>query len=239
MEEKGKIHVAVIIPAAGSGSRMGLDTPKQFLRIRNKPLLVHALERFQESEDVQEIILVTGREDIPWVTAKIVEAYGLEKVRKVVEGGRERKDSVYAGILNLSPQATHVLVHDGARPCLSRELIRRMVQGAVEKRACVPGVPLKDTVKTVDREGRVLGTPPRNSLSAIQTPQAFSREVIEEAYTLGIASSREATDDAMMVELFTDTPVHVLEGENRNIKVTTKEDLETVERWLGEAENSL
>ena len=161
-----------IVLAAGQGKRMNSKVQKQFLELGGKPLLYYSLKCFQDSGMIRDIILVTGAESVPFCKEEIVEKYGLTKVTKVIPGGKERYDSVYEGLLSCE-NSDFVLIHDGARPFITEEIIQRGVQGAEKTGACVIGMPSKDTVKIADIQGYVAETPDRSTVWTIQTPQIF------------------------------------------------------------------
>lgn len=226
--------VGVIVVAAGTGSRLGADVPKAFVPLAGVPLLGHALRGALACPDVAEVVVVapTGwLEDADavcrWARSPSSEQSPGAPVR-VVAGGAERGDSVAAGLAALSDRVGVVLVHDAARCLAPAGVFGRVVDavrgGAV---AVVPGVPVVDTIKQVDSAGRVVGTPERSHLRAVQTPQGFRRDVLERAH----AESSEATDDAGLVERLGET-VLVVEGDPRALKVTTPADLEAAARIL-------
>ena len=220
-----------IVLSAGKGSRMGSSVHKQYLLLYGKPVIYYTLKAFEESP-VDEIILVTGEGEEEYCRKEIVEKYKLHKVTKIVKGGKERYHSVFQG-LNACGYTDYVLIHDGARPFIGQEVIRRTMDEVQKKHACIAAVPVKDTIKRVDENGKVEDTPPRKSLYAVQTPQAFSYSLIYDSYQKMIADGREdVTDDAMVVEAYGRAPVYVVEGSYRNFKITTPEDLEMAEFML-------
>ena len=233
MKEK---KFAAIVLSAGIGSRMQSDVPKQYMELNGYPVIYYSLKAFQDSE-VSSIILVTGKNDVEYCRTEIVEKYHLDKVHKVIPGGTERYNSVYEGLKAIS-EADYVLIHDGARPMLNQEILRRSMDAAAEYGACVVGMPVKDTIKVSDENGFCKETPPRNSLWMIQTPQTFSYQVVKGAYEHvleAIENGEEVpqiTDDAMMVEYATDTKVKLVQGDYRNIKITTPEDLSVASTYL-------
>lgn len=173
-------NVAAIIVAAGAGKRMQTDTPKQYLLLDGKPILYHTLKAFEDSS-VNTIILVVGENEIDFVKANIVDHYCIRKVACIVEGGKERYHSVYKG-LKAADRSDYVLIHDGARPFITKDIIEEVIQKVVDSKACVVGVPVKDTIKFVDKKNYIVNTPDRSCLWSIQTPQAFSTELITKAY---------------------------------------------------------
>lgn len=216
-------QITAIVLAAGQGRRMHSKVQKQFLLLDGKPVLYYALRCFEES-DVSRIILVTGESEIGYCREQIVERYGFHKVTDIIAGGAERYDSVEQG-LNLISDGI-VLIHDGARPFLTQKMIRDSIQTAREHGACTVGMPVKDTIKVVNADGFGIDTPDRKLLWQIQTPQTFQVPLIQRAYQCMRQTMPESiTDDTMLVERYCDTPVKVIEGDYRNIKITTPEDM--------------
>lgn len=223
---------AAIILAAGSGKRMNSTVKKQFLEINGFPIIYYSLKAFEEY-GVDRIILVTSEGDVNYCEREIVDKYGL-RVEAVIKGGKERYHSVYEGLKYLG-NCDVVLIHDGARPCLDNKIIERAIEGATNHGACIVGMPVKDTIKITDENGYAIQTPKRDCLWAIQTPQAFSYSLILQAYETmfeTVDGEKNITDDAMVVERFTQTEVKVVEGSYQNIKVTTPDDLVLVENYL-------
>ncbi len=199
---------------------------KQYMEVNGHPLLYYALKAFQNSA-ADRIVLVTGAGEEEFCRREIVEAYGFTKVSSIVSGGKERYHSVYEGLL-AAEGSELVLIHDGARPCVTETIIKNAIHGARQYGACVIGMPVKDTIKEADSDGFAADTPDRSRLWAVQTPQAFSYELVRRAYDcLMEDESRQAgiTDDAMVVETMTEHPVKLIRGSYENIKVTTPEDL--------------
>ena len=227
--------ITAIVLAAGSGSRMKSKTKKQFMEIKGKPVIWYSLFEF-EKRRVDEIILVTGKEDIDYCKKEIVEKYNLKKIKNVVAGGSERYESVYNGLKEVTGNI--VLIHDGARPLINNEIIERSIEGTIKSDACVVGVPVKDTIKRANKEGYIIDTPNRSELWITQTPQSFKTDLVKMAYkkmkeelekgntTLNI------TDDAMVVEEFTTNQVRFVQGDYKNIKVTTPEDIDIAELFI-------
>ena len=227
--------ITAIVLAAGSGSLMKSKTKKQFMEIKGKPVIWYSLFEFEKSR-VDEIILVTGKEDIDYCKKEIVEKYNLKKIKNVVAGGSERYESVYNGLKEVTGNI--VLIHDGARPLINNEIIERSIEGTIKSDACVVGVPVKDTIKRADKEGYIIDTPNRSELWITQTPQSFKTDLVKMAYkkmkeelekgntTLNI------TDDAMVVEEFTTNQVRFVQGDYKNIKVTTPEDIDIAELFI-------
>lgn len=229
---KAKKTVAIVL-AGGKGTRMGGNVQKQYLQLQGKPLLVHALEAFECSQ-VDEIVIVAGNQDLEYVQKEIVETFHISKVRAVVAGGAERYHSVYEG-LKAADNCDIVLIHDGARPLVTNIIIDQAIKGAKEWQACVVGMPVKDTIKMIDDDQYSHNTPDRRFLWQVQTPQAFSYDLIMKAYHQMMADVKfqeGVTDDAMVVEQQMDKKIKLIEGSYENIKVTTPEDLIIAEAIL-------
>ena len=222
-----------IILAAGQGKRMKTKVQKQFLMLQGKPLLYYSLACFQKSDEIQEIVVVTGKESIDYCRNEIIEKYGFTKVKCIKEGGKERYDSVYAGLEACSADTDYVFIHDGARPFVTEDIIKRTKEGAVTYQACIAGMPSKDTVKIIDKNNMVSVTPERSKVWSVQTPQVFLYSLIKEAHDIARSISMQGiTDDAMVVEQYKNTPVHIVEGAYENIKITTPEDILMAEKIL-------
>ena len=212
--ENRKRYTAIVL-AAGSGRRMQSDTPKQFMELCGHPLVYYSLYAFEKSP-VDDIILVTGKDDVSYCRKEIVEACDFRKVRAVIPGGKERYLSVYEGLTE----------------------IRLSMRAVEEEHACVIGVPVKDTIKVGNAKHYAVDTPDRSCLWAVQTPQSFSYELLMEAYGemwQAAESGERITDDAMIVERFTGHKVKLVQGKYENIKVTTPEDLLIAEVFLKKA----
>ncbi len=228
-----------IVLAAGQGKRMGGKVQKQFLELMGKPIVYYALSAFQSSSFIGRIVLVTGKDEISYCREKIVEKYGFTKVHTVVAGGQERYHSVWNGLCVIAEEFSRaeregiVFIHDGVRPFIDEEMLSRALRAVEAYRACVIAMPVKETIKIADAEGFVAGTPARKRVWGIQTPQVFEFALAYEAYKAAMESGRrDMTDDAMIVEAFTDVKVKLVEGSYENIKITTPEDLEIAEAFL-------
>lgn len=215
--------VTAIIAAAGQGTRMGQGMNKVFIPLEKRPLITYAIDTFEKCEAIDEVIMVVGEEDIPRLRSLIAD-YGYKKVRQIVRGGAERQHSIANAIKKLSPDTRWVAVHDGARPFISIDLLAQAISDAQKWGAVGVAVPVKDTVKIVDEAGFVECTPERKKLWAMQTPQVFSREILEKAYRCSEETGVTATDDAALVEAL-GIKVKLLLGEYTNIKITTPEDM--------------
>ena len=229
-----EICTAVIL-AAGQGKRMHSAVQKQYLLLQGYPVLYYSVKAFEESP-VDRIVLVTGAEEQEYCKKEIVERYGFRKVHKIVTGGKERYHSVYEG-LKAAEGADYVLIHDGARPFVTQEIIERTLEGARTWGACVVGMPAKDTVKIIDESGFAKVTPDRNKVWMVQTPQTFTYPLILDAYRKLIEQevAGEAigvTDDAMVLETVSGKQSRLVEGSYENIKITTPSDLQIAEVFL-------
>lgn len=208
---------SVIILCAGSGTRTGLGYNKMLFSFEGKTIYEMTLDVFLCDQNCQQIIIVTKEEE----RKEFVDLIQDERIEFVV-GGQERQDSVYQGLSQV--KYDYVLIHDGARPYLKKEFIDQLIQCLKKHQACLLMVKCKDTVKVV-RDGVVHSTLKREELMQAQTPQAFHTELIKEAYRKGIEDHFSATDDAQMVEVYTQESVFVVEGDYENKKITTKDDL--------------
>ena len=219
-----KAKCTAIILAAGQGKRMGTKVQKQYLEIQGKPILYYSLRAFEESAVIDEIILVVGKEQKEYCQEQIVNKYGITKVKSIVEGGKERYHSVWNGLLEVTDE--YVFIHDGARPFINDAILQRAFDAVQVHRACVVGMPVKDTIKVADENGFVEETPERSRLWLIQTPQVFETALVKEAYSrLMKEDIIKVTDDAMVVEQMLGEKVKLVEGSYENIKITTPEDM--------------
>lgn len=216
-----------IVAAAGTGKRMGLGYPKQFLNWQEKPIFIHTLEKINKNKLVTDIIVVTGKDYIEEVENYCRE-YSIGKLKAVVVGGKERQDSIYNAISRCK-DSDLIGVQDGVRPFVED----RFIEEAYEVLNCkesqkidgvVIGVPVKDTIKIVDAHGIIISTPVRSTLMAAQTPQVFRGEILVKAYEKAAEDGWIGTDDSSLVENIGGI-VKMLEGSYGNIKITTKEDL--------------
>ena len=229
MERK---RCTAIVLSAGQGKRMGTSIQKQYIELKGKPIVYYALEAFQNSALIDEIIMVVGKGQEEYCRKEIVEKYHLDKVREITEGGAERYDSVYSGLQRVRHDG-YVLIHDGARPFVAEAVIQRIYDAVCNYPACVVGMPVKDTIKIVDKEKYTKETPNRSFVWQIQTPQAFDIFLIRDAYEKFMQSEQKnITDDAMVVESVLGMKSKLVEGSYENIKITTPEDLEIAEVFL-------
>ena len=216
--------IAAIIPAAGSGSRMGLPSPKQFFELEGTPILIHTLRVFQQIESIGFVIVVVPLESCAWAEEQ-VQKNQLSKVFKVVAGGKHRQDSVLAGLEVLPQEVELVLVHDGVRPFVPLSVIENCLKEAEKGGAAMAAVPVKDTLKSVSIDRVIEQTIDRSGIWQAQTPQAAKVSVLKKAFAAA-AKHKDfiATDEAALLERI-NFPVKVVEGSEKNIKITRPEDL--------------
>lgn len=241
-------NFGVILLSAGSGSRMNSSIPKQYMKIMGKPVLYYSLRCFEDCPFVKEIVIVASEGDIGMVKKDIVDAYGITKVKKITPGGKERYNSVHNG-LKVLDKTDYVMIHDGARPCIDSGILERLKDSVIRDKACIPAVLSKDTIIISDEDGYIKATPDRSSVWNVQTPQTFEYEGIRNAFRKYMEASdidkkvngpdMEAsvtnvniTDDAMIWELYDKRPVRIVTGDYGNIKLTTPEDIISVENIL-------
>lgn len=221
--------VSAIILAGGKGKRMGSKISKQFLQLKGKPILYYTLKKFIDNSYIDKIVLVLSKDEIEYCTEEILNKYSL-KVDIIVEGGKERQDSVYNALKSIK-KTDIVLIHDGARPFVTDRIIEEGIEYAKHYGAAAPGVIPKDTIKIKDSSSFSIDTPDRNSLVAIQTPQVFKYDKILSCHEQIKISGITVTDDTMVAEMY-NNKVYLYEGEYTNIKITTPEDLILAERLI-------
>jgi 2-C-methyl-D-erythritol 4-phosphate cytidylyltransferase len=224
---------SAIIVAAGKGTRMKSDNGKMFLEICEMPVIFYTIREFDECKDINEIIIVTREEDIV-PCMDLVNEFEFNKVKKIISGGKERSDSVLKGLKEAANKANIIAIHDGARPLINKQDISKVISEAKEDKAAALGVRVKDTIKVLDENQYIVDTPERKNLWSVQTPQVFSREIIQEAYQI-YRKEKELggtiTDDCMLVERMGHR-VKMVEGSYENIKITTSEDIVIAEAIL-------
>ena len=218
------MSVIVLIPAAGTGSRMKAAVNKQYLMLVDRPVLARTIDLFEHHPRIDSIFVITPQAEIQFCRQEVVERFGFRKVRELIPGGAQRQDSVRNGIRACGAGPDDViLIHDGARPLLAPTAIDEIIDMVGETGAALVGVPAKDTLKEVV-DGKVRMTPARDLYWQAQTPQAFRYSTIREAHEMALADGFRGTDDAMLVERL-GKPVAMVMGSYRNIKITTPEDL--------------
>ena len=221
-------NTAVIL-AAGLGKRMQAGHNKQFIEICGQSVLTHTLTVFAQIPEIAKIVLVVraGEED----TCRNMIPEIAENKTVLAIGGKERQDSVHNGIRAITWACEYILIHDGARPLITEEVIRRTLLAAQNSGAAICAVPVKDTIKQADSDGNVLATIPRESLWAVQTPQVFRADLIRRAYENAYVHNHYGTDDASLVE-YLGEKIKIVTGDYENIKITTPEDIPTAEQIL-------
>lgn len=217
------ILTSAIIPAAGLGRRMNSAVSKQYLILNGKPILAHTLDAFENCPLISEIVLVINKDELAICREQVLKTGDYKKVI-LVEGGETRQQSVYAGLSAVNPEAGIVMIHDGARPLISQDVIKKSIEETLRYQATVVGVAAKNTIKVIDEAGFVKHTPDRNYLVEIQTPQTFLHALIRAAHERAIEAGIEGTDDGFLVEQL-EVPVKIVYGDYKNIKITTPEDL--------------
>jgi 2-C-methyl-D-erythritol 4-phosphate cytidylyltransferase/2-C-methyl-D-erythritol 2,4-cyclodiphosphate synthase len=213
-----------IIPAGGAGKRLKAHVAKQYLFLENIPVLVHTLQVFQKSKVIDNIVLAVPPDDLVSIRQELIDKYALTKVTIIVAGGKERQDSVRNSLLAINGKCDVVVIHDGVRPFVTQDLLKRVVEAAKTEGAATAGVKAKDTVKETKKDNRVAATIPRQNLWLTQTPQAFKFALLKEAYQSAYDEKFYGTDDASLVERI-GKKVKMIDGSYENIKITTSEDL--------------
>ena len=228
------MKVAAIVAAAGQGVRMQQDTPKTYLQLAGKPILIHTLEVFERVSEVHEVLVVVHPEDLEFCQGEVIDPYPLKKVLRLVPGGKERQDSVYNALRILKKEGDEldvILVHDGVRPLVVPAQVRQVVAAARRHGGAILGVPCQDTLKRVNSKGEVVATVDRQELWQVQTPQAFRAALLWRAYQEAMEKGFYATDEAALVEALGETVV-VVPGTPLNLKITTPDDLIMAEAIL-------
>ena len=226
-------ETVVVVPAAGAGTRMEEGKAKQFLYLGDRPLLAATLEPFQNCRAVDAIILVVPPGDEEYCLNEIVKEFKIDKVKKVVPGGKRRQDSVMAGIEATKGKYELVMIHDGVRTFIDVNLIESVIKGAITHRAVITALPAKETVKEATGQGEVIQTYDRRRVWLVQTPQIFRYEDIRAAHQKALNGGwEEATEDSLLVERL-GIPVKIIKGSEKNIKVTTPFDMEMARFFLG------
>jgi len=228
------MHVTAIVPAAGSGSRMAGPLPKQFLRVRGVPLLARTLLALRAAGSIDTLILVVPPDQADRCRDEVLLPFGLV-VDGLVPGGEDRQASVFAGMQAAPAETDLILVHDGARPFVTPEIIHQAIAAAAEVGAAVVALPVTDTIKRADGDLRVCGTPRREELWAAQTPQVFRAALFREAHARALAEGFRTTDDSALVERL-GCAIRLVPGSRENLKITTPADVLLAELLLARRE---
>ena len=225
-----KFFTSAVIVAAGSGKRFNSKLPKQFLKLKNKPVLAHSTEKFEKSKFIDEILVVVPRKFIN-LTRNIISRYNFKKVSQIISGGNTRQASVYNSLLKVDKKCNLVLVHDGVRPLVDLKHIEAVIKLAQKYKAAILAVPVKETVKLVNKN-MVVKTEDRKKFYLAQTPQAFERALLVKAFLKAKRDKFEGTDCSSLVERL-GVKVKIVKGSERNIKITTSQDLRLAEKLIG------
>ena len=223
--------ISCIVLVAGAGRRMGYSDNKVCMPLGQYTVLQWNIQHMKQWDGLQEVIVVVADQEQSFIEEQ-VEAMQVPWTVKYAVGGVERQDSVASGLSQVSDAADIILVHDGARPLATKDLARRVIEGAKEYGAVVPAIPVVDTIKRVDADGVVKETLVRSELYAMQTPQGFQRSVLLEAHAYANEHGYQGTDDVSLVE-FQGRPVRIVEGDRKNIKLTVPEDVAMAKKYLG------
>ncbi|MBI4644664.1 MAG: 2-C-methyl-D-erythritol 4-phosphate cytidylyltransferase [Deltaproteobacteria bacterium] len=227
------MRVAAIIPAAGVGVRMQSQIPKPYLKLAGKPILAHTLEVFEAVKEVKEVTVVAHPDDLEYCREEVIAPQGFKKVLRLVPGGKERQDSVYHALKALQQEddLDIILVHDGVRPFITPDQIRRVIKAARSHGGAILGLPAQDTLKRVNPQGKVIHTLDRKDIWQIQTPQGFQADLLWRAFVEAYSRNFYGTDEASLLEEM-GQPVAVIPGDPWNLKITTPDDLELAEALL-------
>lgn len=225
------MKTAVIIAAAGVGRRMGGLCPKQYLELGKRPIICHTLDRFQEARGIDELVCVVepGREKS--FSEEILKAYGYPKNWIAVAGGQVRQESITNGLKTISTDCDVVLVHDAVRPFISAEQIELTARVSMRDGACIVASPIRETIKRTDSDGYICETVDRKQIWGAQTPQGFARKILSDAISRAQSDGYVGTDDASIVERM-GVKITIIEGDSRNIKITTPSDMAIAEAIL-------
>ncbi|MDL2310596.1 2-C-methyl-D-erythritol 4-phosphate cytidylyltransferase [Peptostreptococcaceae bacterium OttesenSCG-928-C18] len=215
------IGISVIITAAGSGTRMGSNKPKQFIELQGVPIIERTLKKFYNIDLINEIIIIVREDDLDFYDDLVC---NYSSKLKIVIGGKTREESTYNGLLETNESNEIIICHDGVRPFVSEEIILNSIKSMRDYNAVVVAVPAKDTIKSVREDNTIAYTPKRKFLYNAQTPQVFKRNLIMDAYKKAFQDDIQVTDDSSLMEVIGEK-VKIIEGSYSNIKITTKEDL--------------
>jgi len=224
-------NLRVVIAAAGIGSRMNSKVNKQYIPLKGRPVIAYSLDTFEKIQQVDSIVIVANSNELDYCKNEIVKKYGYQKVTGVIPGGKQRQASVRAGLNYISGSTDFVAVHDGARPLVTSQLVQDLLTEAEKWGAAIPGVLARETLKTVDGDGMVVDTLDRSRIVVVQTPQIFKYDMLLEAYEKAYTEGVSGTDDASIFEKYMGR-VRVVNSDNRNMKITTPEDIAVAESLM-------
>jgi 2-C-methyl-D-erythritol 4-phosphate cytidylyltransferase len=229
------MHVSVIIPAAGLGTRMGREksgvSRKQFMLLDGAPILIHTIRKFLLCPSVKEIVIALRAEDLEWARGLVHQEHPSKPVR-FVEGGDSRQASVENALATLAPGVELVAVHDAVRPFIDPEIVERVIAEAAQSGAAIVGIVPVDTVKQMHKKDKIKSTLPREHLVMAQTPQVFRLDLLKEAFAAARADQFTGTDEASLVERLERIDVSVVQGSDRNIKLTKPTDMDLAHLYL-------
>lgn len=225
--------ISVLIPAAGQGKRMESSVKKPYFMLADKPILSHTIDRFEHNSVVDEIFVIVDKSDFMVCRENVLAPFRFRKVRELVSGGETRQVSVFNGLRALSDDVDFVVVHDGVRPFINDKIIFECLEATAEWGAAVSAVPVKETIKIANDKLFIDHTPKRDRLWRVQTPQVFRKSLLVEAHKKAVQDGINATDDAALVEQL-GSPVKLVMGSYKNMKLTTPEDLRVAETLLND-----
>ena len=225
--------ISVLIPAAGHGSRMEASVKKPYLVLGDKPILSHTIDRFEQNSVIDEIFVIVDESDFMVCRENVLTPFRFRKVRELVPGGETRQISVFNGLRALTENVDFVVVHDGVRPFIDDKIIFACLEAAAECGAAVSAVPVKETIKVANEELFIDHTPKRDRLWRVQTPQVFRKSLLVAAHKKAMSGGIDAPDDAALVEKL-GSPVKLVMGSYKNVKLTTPEDLRVAETLLND-----
>jgi 2-C-methyl-D-erythritol 4-phosphate cytidylyltransferase len=229
--KRKKQKIKAVILASGSGSRINREIPKQFLELSGYPLIIHTLKPFEQSSNIDELIIVT-RSDYIEKTWEFVNRYRLTKVKKIIQGGKTRQESSKNGIDTCGDDTKFVLIHDAVRPFVTSNLLNKLIKALNKYEAVVPVIPTTDTIIETDRKGFINNIPDRSKLWRVQTPQAFEYQLIKEAHNRALKDGiNNSTDDSSLL-LRIGHPVYTIKGDEKNIKITYPTDFDIAGKLL-------
>jgi 2-C-methyl-D-erythritol 4-phosphate cytidylyltransferase len=229
--KRKKQKIKAVILASGSGSRINREIPKQFLELSGYPLIIHTLKPFEQSSNIDELIIVT-RSDYIEKTWEFVNRYRLTKVKKIIQGGKTRQESSKNGIDTCGDDTKFVLIHDAVRPFVTSNLLNKLIKALNKYEAVVPVIPTTDTIIETDRKGFINNIPDRSKLWRVQTPQAFEYQLIKEAHNRALKDGiNNSTDDSSLL-LRIGHSVYTIKGDEKNIKITYPTDFDIAGKLL-------